>query len=142
MQQGVRVETRSGKFGQTVTTGKHQLIADEPVSFGGDDLGPGPYDYLLAALGACTSMTLQMYAARKGWALERVIVDLSHDRIHAKDCEDCGEGREGKVERIHRKITLLGSLDDEQKQRLLEIADKCPVHKTLTSVPIIKTTLG
>ena len=142
MQQGVRVETRSGKFTQTVTAGKHQLLADEPTEAGGDDLGPGPYDLLLAALGSCTSMTLMMYAARKGWPLQRVIVDLSHDRIHAKDCEDDCEGREGKIERIHRTIALEGPLDDEQKKRLLEIADKCPVHKTLTSDPIIKTTLS
>jgi putative redox protein len=142
LETSVRVETRSGKFGQTVTAGQHVLIGDEPLSAGGEDLGPSPYDLLLAALGTCTSMTLQMYAARKGWPLERVVVELAHDRVHAKDCEDCGEGLQGKIERIHRKVTLVGPLTDEQKKRLMEIADKCPVHKTLTSDPVIKTTMG
>ena len=138
--EGVLVETLSGKFTQSVSAGRHRALADEPLEAGGDDLGPGPYDYLLAGLGACTSMTLQMYAARKGWPLEKVSVDLSHDRVHAQDCEDC-EGREGKIERLFRRIRVEGPLDGEQKQRLLEIAEKCPVHKTITSHPLVKTTI-
>ncbi|MDH3228500.1 MAG: alpha/beta fold hydrolase [Alphaproteobacteria bacterium] len=123
-------ETREGRFTQRVAAGRHELRADEPRSVGGDDSGPGPYDYLLAALGACTSMTIRMYADRKEWPLERVSVRLRHKKIHAEDCAEC-ETREGRVDWIDRDITLSGPLDQAQKDRLLEIADKCPVHKTL-----------
>ena len=131
-------ETGAGRFAQVVRAGRHVLCADEPASVGGDDSGPGPYDYLLAGLGSCSSMTLRMYVERKGWPLERVVVRLRHGRIHAKDCEDC-ETKEGKVDRIEREIELQGALDDEQRRRLLEIAERCPVHQTLTSETKIVT---
>jgi putative redox protein len=125
-------ETRRGKFQQTVTVGPHRLIADEPSTAGGDDTGPGPYDYLLAALGACTSMTLRLYADRKALPLDRVAVTLRHNRIHAEDCAEC-ETKSGMVDQIEREIAMEGALDPEQRGRLMDIADKCPVHRTLTS---------
>ena len=131
-------ETRAGKFQQQVTVGPHRFLADEPVEVGGLGSGPGPYDLLLAGLGACTAMTLRLYAERKALPLERVTVELTHDRIHAADCENC-ETKEGMIDRIERAITLRGDLDDEKRRRLLEIADKCPVHRTLTSEVDIRT---
>jgi uncharacterized OsmC-like protein/alpha-beta hydrolase superfamily lysophospholipase len=131
-------ETGGGKFQQTIVVGPHQLTADEPVAAGGLDSGPSPYDFLLAALGACTSMTLRIYAEHKKLPLERVAVTLSHAKIHAQDCEEC-ETKEGKIDRIERVLTLTGELSDEQRSRLLEIADKCPVHRTLTSEVNIRT---
>ncbi|MGQ0683027.1 bifunctional alpha/beta hydrolase/OsmC family protein [Bradyrhizobium sp.] len=125
-------ETRLGKFQQSVTVGPHKMLADEPVSVGGQNTGPGPYDFLLAGLGACTSMTMRMYADRKSLPLERITVTLKHGKIHAKDCEDC-ETREGMLDQIEREISIEGTLDAEQRQRLMEIADKCPVHRTLHS---------
>lgn len=125
-------ETRRGKFQQTVTVGPHRLIADEPSTAGGDDTGPGPYDYLLAALGACTSMTLRLYADRKALPLDRVAVTLRHNRIHAEDCAEC-ETKTGMVDQIEREIAMEGALDPEQRGKLMDIADKCPVHRTLTS---------
>jgi uncharacterized OsmC-like protein/alpha/beta superfamily hydrolase len=137
---GVTVtETRQGKFQQTIRAGRHTLTADEPVAQGGLDSGLTPYDLLLAGLGACTSMTLRLYADGKGLPLERVSVGLRHSRIHAADCETC-ETKEGKVDRIDRVLTLTGNLDAQQRARLLEIADKCPVHRTLTSEIDIRTT--
>ncbi len=133
-------ETREGRYAQAVLTGRHRLAADEPQSVGGDDSGPGPYEYLLAALGACTSITLRMYAARKGWPLERVVVHLFHQKIHAEDCATC-ETKEGKLDRIDRKLELVGPLDAAQRQQLLAIADKCPVHRTLSSMSLIVTEL-
>jgi len=126
------METREGRFTQAISAGGHALSADEPESFGGLGSAPGPYDFLLAGLGACTSMTLRLYAERKEWPLERATVELEHDRMHAKDCKEC-ETKDGKVDRIRRKIVLEGDLDDDQRRRMLEIADKCPVHRTLTS---------
>ncbi|MSP48297.1 MAG: osmotically inducible protein C [Alphaproteobacteria bacterium] len=123
-------ETRSGRFAQRIRVGRHLLSADEPASVGGGDTGPGPYDLLSAALGACTSMTMRMYAERKGWPLERATVRLRHEKVHAADCADC-ETKPQKIDRIERSICLEGPLDDEQRRRLLEIADKCPVHQTL-----------
>ena len=108
------------------------LVADEPASLGGGGAGPSPYDYLNAALGACTAMTLRMYADRKGWPLEEVAVRLGHRKIHAADCESC-ETKTGKIDRFEREIDLVGPLDAEQRARLLEIANKCPVHRTLES---------
>ena len=134
-------ETGSGPFDQTITIGSHRLRADEPVSLGGSDQGPSPYDLLLAALGACTSMTLRMYANQKKWPLEEVSVALTHEKIYAKDCEEC-ESKDGKVDRIARSIELKGTLDDEQRERLLEIADRCPVHRTLHSEVLIQTELA
>ncbi|ANW03539.1 bifunctional alpha/beta hydrolase/OsmC family protein [Bradyrhizobium icense] len=126
-------ETRSSKFQQIVTAGPHEMVADEPVALGGQDSGPGPYDFLLAGLGACTSMTMRMYADRKSLPMDRVTVTLKHSKIHAKDCEEC-ETREGMLDQIDRVIAIEGSaLDADQRARLMEIADKCPVHRTLTS---------
>ncbi|MEL6963501.1 MAG: bifunctional alpha/beta hydrolase/OsmC family protein [Pseudomonadota bacterium] len=127
----VVAESGEGKFTQLVRAGSHHLVADEPKSFGGDDRGAGPYDYLLAGLGACTSMTVRMYADRKGWPVERMIIGLSHAKVHAEDCADC-ETQGGKIDEIVRTIQIDGDLDEEQRARLLEIADKCPVHRTLT----------
>ena len=131
-------ETRRSRLEQEINIGRHRLLADEPVSVGGLDSGPGPYDLLLAGLGACASMTLRLYAERKSLPLDRVTVRLSHSKVHAADCETC-ETKEGMLDRIERAITLEGELDDEQRERLLEIADKCPVHRTLTSEIEIKT---
>ena len=131
-------ETRAGKFQQEITAGAHRLIADEPKSVGGLDSGPNPYDFLLAGLGACTSMTLRLYAEHKKLPLERVTVRLTHNKVHAADCEDC-ETREGKVDVIERAITIEGELDKEQRAKLLEIADKCPVHRTLESEIKVRT---
>jgi len=131
-------ETGRGRFQQAIRVGPHQLVADEPVSVGGLDSGPNPYDFLLAGLGACTAMTVRMYAERKAWPLERVSVTLTHAKIHAADCESC-ETKEGMIDRIDRVISFAGALDAEQRKRLMEIADKCPVHRTLTSEIDIRT---
>lgn len=133
-------ETLTGRYMQTTRTGRHAFTADEPVDVGGNDAGPGPYEYLLMGLGACTSMTLRMYAELKKIPLQRVHVKLSHRKIHAEDCADCGT-REGKVDEITREIELHGELTAEQRQRLLEIANKCPVHRTLTSEIKIRSSL-
>jgi uncharacterized OsmC-like protein/fermentation-respiration switch protein FrsA (DUF1100 family) len=125
-------ETRNSKFQQTVTVGPHRMLADEPVAAGGQDSGPGPYDFVLAGLGACTSMTMRLYADRKALPLERVTVTLKHSKIHAEDCAEC-ETREGMLDEIDRTISMEGALDADQRKRLMEIADKCPVHRTLTS---------
>jgi uncharacterized OsmC-like protein/pimeloyl-ACP methyl ester carboxylesterase len=126
-------ETRNSKFQNTVSIGPHHLLADEPKAAGGDDSGPGPYDFLLAALGACKSMTMRLYADRKSFPLDRATVTLNHSKIHAKDCEEC-ETREGMLDQIEVAIGLEGdALDADQRKRILEIADKCPVHRTLTS---------
>ena len=108
------------------------MLADEPVAAGGEDSGPGPYDFLLAGLGACTSMTMRLYADRKSLPLDRVTVTLMHNKIHAEDCAEC-ETRTGMLDRIDRVIAMEGALDADQRAKLMEIADKCPVHRTLTS---------
>jgi uncharacterized OsmC-like protein/esterase/lipase len=131
-------ETGGGKFQQEIMSGPHRFLADEPVSVGGLDSGPGPYDLLLASLGACTSMTVRLYAERKALPLERVTVRLTHVKIHAEDCENC-ESKTGMIDRIDRTITFEGDLDVETRKRLLEIADKCPVHRTLKSENDIRT---
>jgi uncharacterized OsmC-like protein/fermentation-respiration switch protein FrsA (DUF1100 family) len=125
-------ETRESRFQNTVTVGPHRLLADEPAAVGGADSGPGPYDYVLAGLGACTSMTMRMYAERKSLPLDRVTVTLSHSKIHAEDCAEC-ETRVGMLDQFDRIISIEGALDAEQRKKLMEIADKCPVHRTLTS---------
>ena len=124
-------ETRTGPLAQRVLAGRHVLMAGEPVEAGGDDAGPGPYDYLLAALGACTSMTMRLYADRKGLAAERFSVRLSHRRVHAQDCADC-ETKQGNIGGITRDITIEGDIPEAARTRLMEIADRCPVHETLT----------
>jgi uncharacterized OsmC-like protein len=126
----VRGDVRS--FRQEIVAGKHHLIADEPMSAGGGDAGPDPYDYLLAALGVCTSMTVGLYARRKQLPLENITVSLWHSRIHARDCEEC-ETKEGMLDRIDVEVELTGSLTAEQHAKLMEIAAKCPIHRTLTS---------
>ncbi len=131
-------ETGHGKFQQEIISGRHHLIADEPQDAGGLGSGPGPYDLLLASLGACTSMTLRLYADHKQLPLRRVSVRLRHSRIYASDCAEC-ETKDGMLDRIERMITLEGDLKPEDRKRLLEIADKCPVHRTLTSEIDIRT---
>ena len=128
----VVVRGNAAGFLQEVTSGKHHLRADEPVEAGGNDAAPGPYDYLLIALGVCTSMTVGFYARRKQIPLEDITVSLSHSRIHAKDCEEC-ETKEGMLDRIETQIELTGPLTPEQRAKLMEIAEKCPVHRTLKS---------
>ena len=123
-------EVDASGFLQDVHAGKHHMLADEPASVGGADRGPSPYQFLTAALATCTSMTVRMYARRKGIALEHIFVDVSHDRIHARDCEDC-ETSDGHVDVFQREIRLVGALTDAERAKLLEIADKCPVHRTL-----------
>jgi putative redox protein len=136
------VEVTSGNTGylQSISIGPHQFQADEPFEVGGRDSGPNPYELILAALGSCTSMTIRMYADRKRWPLEIVRVRLKHGKVHAEDCIGC-ETKAGLVDRIEREIFLVGKLTDEQRQRFLEIANKCPVHRTLTSEIRIETYL-
>ncbi len=137
----VVASTGAGPFDQILLDGRHSLRADEPASVGGSDTGPGPYEFLLMALGSCTSMTVHMYATRKQWPLEQVIVRLRHERRYAQDCADC-EKPDALLDHIDRAIELVGTLDDAQRARLLEIADRCPVHRTLTSKIIIRTELA
>ena len=126
----VRGDARS--FKQEIVAGKHRLLADEPLTAGGGDAGPDPYDYLLASLAVCTSMTIGFYARRNQLPLENITVSLWHSRIHARDCEEC-ETKEGMLDRIDVEIELTGSLSEAQHAKLMEIAAKCPVHRTLTS---------
>lgn len=132
------VDAGEGLFPQWVAAGFHRIRADEPLAAGGTDSGPAPYDLLLAALGTCTNMTLKLYADRKGWVIERLETRLRHDRIHAEDCAEC-ESRTGMVDRIERRITVEGPLDAAQRAKLAEIADKCPVHRTLHGPLVIST---
>ena len=127
-------------FAQEITVAQHRMVADEPVAAGGTDTGPGPYDLLIVALGACTSMTVSLYARNKHWPLDGVTVRLRHSKIHAVDCEHC-EQKDGLLDRIERDVELHGTLSDDQRARLLEIANKCPVHRTLTSEIDIRTRL-
>ena len=134
----VTVHTGRDQYYTELTAGPHELVADEPTSSGGTDRGPTPYEFLASGLGACTSMTLRMYADRKEWPLEGVTVELKHERIHAEDCERC-ETEEGQVDHITRTVKLEGDLTEEQRKRLIEIAEKCPVHRTLTSETVVET---
>ena len=127
-------------FAQDVVVGHHRLVSDEPTSSGGTDTGPDPYALLLAALGSCTSMTVAMYARRKQWPLESVTVTLQHSKIYAADCESCAT-KEAWLDRIDRGLHFVGALSDEQRERLLEIANRCPVHRTLTSRVDVRTRL-
>ncbi|MCU0603645.1 MAG: OsmC family protein, partial [Desulfobacterales bacterium] len=136
----ITARTGPGGFLTEILANRHSLLADEPAAVGGSDQGPTPFDLLVAALGACTSMTLRMYADRKGWPLEAATVRLKHGKIHAAECETC-ETREGMLDRIEREIEIEGALEADQKLRLLQIADRCPVHKTLTSEVEITTRL-
>jgi putative redox protein len=133
-EQTVHVIVHGGakSFQQEVVVGKHKFVADEPVSAGGGDAGPDPYDYLLTALGVCTSMTIGFYARRNNLPLENVTVSLSHSRIYAADCEEC-ETKQGMLDRIDVEVELTGSLTPEQHAKLMQVAAKCPVHRTLTS---------
>ena len=134
-------ETGQSKFQQNAKVGKHTLLADEPLSVGGADTGPSPYDYLAIALGACTTMTMRMYADHKGYDIGKLSVDVSHAKVHAQDCADCGEGRQGRVDRFERTISVKGQVDPEIAQKLLRIADRCPVHKTLEHSSVVATKL-
>jgi putative redox protein len=136
----VIVETGQTGYYTEIMANEHSLVADEPLSVGGTDLGPTPYELLLASLGACTSITLRMYADRKEWPVEKILVRLKHQKIHALDCEEC-ESETGKIDRIDREVEVVGSLDESQRRRILEIADKCPVHKTMHSEVLVKSHL-
>jgi putative redox protein len=136
----VIVRSREG-LRQEIEIGRHRIVADEPIEAGGTDAGPGPYDLLAAALGACKSMTMRLYAARKGWPLEGVSVRVAHARIHARDCEAC-ETKEGMLDRFDCVVELYGPLSAEQRERLAEIAERCPVHRTLTAEIEIITALS
>lgn len=138
-------ETGMGKFLNDVMVRQHRFLADEPEEYGGDDAGPTPYDYLLSALGACTTMTMRMYAERKGWKADRLEVHLKHQKVHASDCEDCIESSKeagGKVDRIEKEIIIRGDLDDDQRRRIFEIAARCPVHRTLQTPTTIVSELA
>jgi putative redox protein len=134
----VTVHGSAAGFAQKIAIERHRLAADEPLSVGGTDTGPNPYDLLLAALGSCTSMTVAMYARRKSWPLESVTVRLAYSRVHAADCADA-ETKVGLLDHVHRDVEFSGPLSEEQRARLLDIATKCPVHRTLESEIIIET---
>jgi len=134
-------EAGEGNFTQTLHSGPHHLIADEPEDVGGNNRGPGPYEYVLLGLGACTNMTIRMYADHKNIPLQRVRTILSHRKVHAKDCADCAT-KDGKIDEIVREITLEGELTGEQRERLLQIANRCPVHNTLTSEIVVRSRLS
>ncbi len=119
-----------------INVGDFKFIVDEPKDYGGDNKGPSPYNMLLAALGSCTSMTMLMYARRKDWNIQSIEIDLHHEKIHAENCEEC-ETKTGKLDKITRYIKVKGDINQEQRQKLLTIAEKCPVHKTLTHENII-----
>jgi uncharacterized OsmC-like protein len=137
---GVLVHGSGARFAQEIVAGRHHIVADEPVVAGGTDAGLTPYDLLLAALGACTSMTVGMYARRKNWPLEGILVRLRHSKIHAEDCAEC-ETKEGMLDRIELELELTGPLVPEQRSHLLEIAGKCPIHRTLEAGISIRSRL-
>ncbi|MEM9668838.1 MAG: bifunctional alpha/beta hydrolase/OsmC family protein [Pseudomonadota bacterium] len=133
-------ETRMGKYQASIQVGQHRIIADEPASFGGADTGPSPYELVSAGLGACTTMTLRMYAERKSWPVDKISVEVSHAKDHAEDCANCEKDR--KIDVFERKVTVEGDLSAEQRLKMLEIADKCPVHRTLEAVSHVRTVEG
>lgn len=134
-------ENATSDFSLDVLAGRHRLQADEPADVGGADTGPNPYELLAAALASCTAMTLRMYARRKGWALGRISVSVRHDKIHAEDCEHC-ETRKGRIDRFERLVEVEGDVDAATRTKLLEIADKCPVHRTLESEVVVTTRMA
>jgi putative redox protein len=136
----VVASTGVGVFQQMMLDGRHVLHADEPRTAGGDDTGPGPYEILLMALGSCSSMTIHLYAAQHKWPLEQVVVRLRQERVHVTDCANC-EQPDAMIHRIEKRIELVGALSDTQRARLLEIGDRCPVHRTLTPKIEIQSTL-
>lgn len=136
----VVVRADKSRYRTNISVNGHEVIADEPQELGGTNQGPTPYDLLLASLGSCTAITLRMYADRKNWPLENIDISLNHAKMHAQDCEDC-ETKKGQIDHITREIELTGALDDEQRSRLLEIADRCPVHRTLHNEIVVKTEL-
>jgi putative redox protein len=136
----VAARTHNTGFRTEIVTGKHTLVADEPASVGGTNLGPSPYELLSSALAACTTMTLRMYAGVKKLDLRSVTVRVAHDKIHAEDCADC-ESEGGKIDEFRREISLDGDLDEKQRKRMLEIADRCPVHRTLHGEVRVRTSL-
>jgi uncharacterized OsmC-like protein/pimeloyl-ACP methyl ester carboxylesterase len=141
----VVAETGAGKFQNAIAAGRHRLVADEPVSAGGLDSGPSPYDYLAAALGACTSMTLRVYAEHKQLALGRLTISVRHGKLPAEHCEDCGEaakGRTGKIDRFERMISIEGGVDAVMADKLIEIAGKCPIHRTLEARSAVVTKIS
>lgn len=136
----IACETGKSRFALEILAGRHRLSADEPREAGGEDSGPSPYELLAAALASCTVMTLRLYAERKNWAIGRISVAVRHERIHARDCADCAAG-EARIDRFERRIAIEGELSEDQRQRLLEIAERCPVHRTLTGRVRIDTRL-
>ncbi len=143
VQAPVRVEeTGKSKFQQKVIAGKHLLLADEPVKVGGTDSGPSPYDYLSIALGACTTMTLRMYAAHKGYDIGKISCDVYHDKVHGEDCADCGEGKSGRIDRFERVISVAGEVPEDIRKSLVRIAGRCPVHKTLEQSSAVVTRMA
>ena len=144
--ESVRVtETLEGKFQQTVQAGRHRMFADEPESYGGLDSGPSPYDFLSIALGACTGMTLRLYAEKKGIELGRISVEVSHAKIHSRDCVECDHARQQsntRIDQFSRSISIEGGAPDGMEAKLLEIADKCPVHKTLEASSVVATSIS
>ena len=134
----VVVTSTSSGYAQTITARQHTLVADEPLAVGGTDTGPDPYELLLSSLGACTAITVRMYASRKQWPLATVSVRLSHQKVHASDCADC-EQETGFVDLIEKHVELTGDLSPDQHARLREVADKCPVHRTLTGAMKIRS---
>ena len=137
----VSIKDKTNKFLTQIQTGRHSLIADEPTDVGGEDLGPSPYQFLTSALGACTAMTMRMYADRKGWEIDEIRVHLNHDKRHSDDCADC-ESATAKIDHFDRIIEIDSQLDEKQLQRLLEIANKCPVHRTLEGDVKVHTKLA
>ena len=137
----IACERGTGRFALDLTAGPHRLLADEPRAVGGDDTGPTPYELLGAALAACTAMTLRLYAERKGWALGRITVAVRHAKVHAQDCADC-ETKDARLDRFERVVEVAGEIPEEQRAKLLEIADKCPVHRTLEGPVQVVTRLA